>query len=343
MGDFQFEKKKMAEAILSDEVCRYFGLGERLGSVARVSGGRRHVVLKVETSEGKFAFKILNAMLIQNSATLEHFEITEQIGREFAGSGVHAVSAVQREGKSVNRVNGEAALVYPWIDGQVHGVGSVDKFRAAQMGETLSFMHGLELQHCEVKHEMGLIETGLWDVFAGRISGMNSSISSVLRENICHLNRWTEAANLALPRLAENMVLSHADLDQQNVIWTYEGIPWLIDWESASLQNPAVELLNLCLDWSGFPDNLPDKDCFTACYEAYIKANGGRPPEHAMRIAADGELAYLLEWLKFSLSRFSENSTEDELNIASREAHNALRSLQLFEQCKSTVLQWICG
>jgi len=332
--------KKLTELDLSDEVCRVFGLGRRLGSVELVSGGRRHVVLRVKTSEGKFAFKILNEKLIRNSADLEVFEITEQICRMFADSGVYAVSARQIEGRSVNLINGKATMVYPWIDGNVHGVGSVDKKRAAKMGETLAFMHALGLKHCEVKHELCLLEIGQWDALAEQISLMNLPIAGGL--SIRDLKRWTEAANLALPHLAENMVLSHSDLDQQNVIWANDSVPWLIDWESASLQNPAVELLNLCLDWSGFPDNLPDRDCFTACYEAYVNANGGKPPQVTMKIAADGEIAYFLNWLRFSLSRFSENATEEEMTIASREARNALCSLHLFEQCKSTVLQWIC-
>jgi aminoglycoside phosphotransferase (APT) family kinase protein len=152
---------------------------------------------------------------------------------------------------------------------------------------------------------------------------------------------WADKACSAANELQSNMILSHGDLDQHNVIWSTNTTPAIIDWESVSLQNPTQELFNLCLDWSGFPDTLPCKNAFLACYEGYQRANGGRTESTPIETALTGEFAYLLYWLSFSLSRSIATRSDEELEIAVSEASNALRSLRMLDECKDLLLSWI--
>lgn len=324
-----------------DDVCRAFELGEQIANAQRISGGRRHLVLKVETAIGNFALKILNDGLIQDDGSDALFELSERVAQLFADNGIPSVSALKRNGKCFHRVNDKSALAYNWVDGTVHKVGTVNEACAAQMGKTLGKMHALNMQEPSFRQIVSLFDANLWTKFIEQITRLSLPLADVLHENASNIHAWAAEANSALPLLQANTVLSHGDLDQQNIIWSDEWAPSIIDWESASLQNPAVELLNLCLDWSGFPNGTPDKECFIVCYREYLESNENKTVLGSLDLAVKGELAYFLGWLSFSLSRCNENSSDAELQIASDEAMNALRSIHLFMESKDRLLSWI--
>lgn len=323
-----------------DDVCRAFELGDQIANSQCISGGRRHLVIKVETRSGNFALKILNEALTQDDNGAS-FELSELVAQSFADNGIPAVSALKRNGKCFHRMNSKSAMAYNWIEGKVHKVGTVNKICAAQMGKTLGEMHALNLQEASFVQDVSLLDEKLWNKFIEQLTRLQHPLADVLLKEASNLQAWTADVNSALPLLQTQAVLSHGDLDQQNIIWSDEWSPSIIDWESASLQNPAVELLNLCLDWSGFPDRIPDKECFTACYFEYLKANRNKTVLDSFDLAVGGELAYFLGWLSFSLSRCNGNSSDAELQIASTEAKNALRSIHLFVELKDQLHDWV--
>ena len=332
------------DAVLSkyiDGICRVFQLGNPLSAAVPASGGRLHHVWRLRTSEGEFALKLLNENIMKKETALAAYERSEFVARSFSAQGVPAVTALFLDGTCVKHLDGHAFMVFRWIEGQAHSVGTIDASRAAKMGEVLGTIHGIKLDADDFKYLGKAVDADQWTriLIDTKAAAKGHPVAARLDANARNLALWAEQACTVNEPLQRNLVLSHGDLDQHNVIWANNSEPAIVDWEMVSLQNPSVELLNLCLDWSGFPDRVPDKEAFIACIDAYRKLNAGRTQLENFDTAANGEIAYFLRWLSYSLERISDASAEEN-EIALTEAGNALRSLRLFDECKSMIRSW---
>lgn len=323
-----------------DEICRVFNLGDHVLNFERASGGRIHNVWKLETTEGRFAVKVLNKVLLKKKDILAAFERSERVARAFSSHGIPAVSALQIEGKCLRHIQGKVVMVYQWVDGAVLSCGTVDKQCAEAIGQVLGEIHALDLDASEFRPAIKPIDPDCWRVLSAQAQELGHQLAELLETNLERLNNWSQRAVAVEEAMQETMLLTHADLDQQNVIWSGNLSPAIIDWESASLQNATGELLNLCLDWSGFPETIPCKEAFQACLRGYRKGNAGKTSLISFEIALNGEFGYLLRWLLFSVTR-SFSAAADEKDIAISEAASALRSLTLLDECKDTLISWL--
>ncbi len=340
------------------KICRSFELGEVLRQPEPVCGGRLHHVWKLETTEGSFALKVLNERLMQKKDIASAYERSENLARSFAALKIPAVSALLRNSKSLHIIEDSAYMIFPWIEGKALKVGTVDDKCAEKMGTVLGHIHainlGLDPEHKDFKKPaFSSGDPDKWSAIISETKAANIPLGDVLAENTEKIRAWSLQACNAVEVLNKNLILSHGDLDQHNVIWRDNFDPAIIDWESAGLQNPFVELLNLCLDWSGFPESSPNKQAFLACLQGYQKANAGKTlfgisatafsesgflESGFLETVFNGEIAYLLRWLLFSLHRALASSNEEK-QIALSEAQNAWRSLCLFEECKPFLIE----
>jgi thiamine kinase-like enzyme len=112
---------------------------------------------------------------------------------------------------------------------------------------------------------------------------------------------WYARYRQVLPDLYRHQVLSHRDLDQKNVLWPDAETPLLIDWESAGMINPTVELADVALNWSGVTVGEPDPAAFAAVVAAY-RDHGGRLTDEP-RDALYAVLVNWLAWLRYAASQ----------------------------------------
>jgi aminoglycoside phosphotransferase (APT) family kinase protein len=96
-----------------------------------------------------------------------------------------------------------------------------------------------------------------------------------------------------------NQTITHSDMDPKNVMWNNDN-PVIIDWESASLDNPHRELIEIALSWSGFLSNNFSEEKFKAILEEYTKV---MLFEHNRYITICGNLVGRFGWLKYNLER----------------------------------------
>ncbi len=325
--------------VLLEEICQELKLGNFISSKP-ISGGRIHKVWQLKTGKGSFALKVLNEKIIEQKVTAcAEYERSERVARAFADLGVPARPALFVNDNCVHLISGKAIMIYDWVEGITQKVGSVDALRAEKMGEVLGTIHGINLDSSGFIPVCRAKSPEQWSNLIEQAKTTKHPVGVQLEANTKNLMIALERAMNAAESLKKGMLLSHGDLDQQNVIWLENSEAAIIDWESVSLQNPAVELLNLCLDWSGFPDQVPNKEAFLACFNGYQKSNRGRTALTSMEIAFDGEVEYFLSWLYFSLTRLS-NASADEADIALTESLNALRSLCLFSECEQLLSTW---
>jgi thiamine kinase-like enzyme len=147
----------------------------------------------------------------------------------------------------------------------------------------------------------------------------------------------------AAERLSHNLVVSHRDLDQKNVIWPDPASPFLIDWEAAGLVNPTKELAGVALSWSGQNVGPPREDTFSAIVEAYFEAGGiltatGLDAIHGM-------MGTWLAWLLFNMRRsLGESiSSEEERLIGVRETTSTLAILRNLAEHAEIWAAWLEG
>lgn len=101
--------------------------------------------------------------------------------------------------------------------------------------------------------------------------------------------------------LKTQIVVSHGDLDQKNVLWNKSNSPILIDWECARKLNPTHEIVNACLDWSGITTNF-NKDIFLKIIRTYSES-GGTLDNNILPAAFNAVLGNWINWMAYNIER----------------------------------------
>jgi thiamine kinase-like enzyme len=107
--------------------------------------------------------------------------------------------------------------------------------------------------------------------------------------------------NKSNSKLQNYQVFSHRDLDMKNVIWDSENNPLIIDWESAGLINPLVDLIRLALDWSGEANGKADKNLFIEIFKTYTEAHS--LDKNNIKDAFYSSIWDNLGWLEFNIKK----------------------------------------
>lgn len=126
--------------------------------------------------------------------------------------------------------------------------------------------------------------------------------------------------------LRGELVISHRDMDQKNVLWTENNNPAIIDWEAAGPTNPAVELFDTALNWSGMAVD----DEGLKSFEIFIKGyrSEADPPLTDADTAFIGIIGNWMEWLEFNLQRATDDSYDaEEKQLGEREVSSTMRTI----------------
>jgi hypothetical protein len=274
-------------------LCDKLGLGLPLGEPVSVSGGFLHPMWRLETGGGTVAIKDVTGIGLE-----DEYRRAEQIARLAAERGVQAPLALLADGSPIVRLRGAGhpkVLVYPWIEGAILPPGPVGIVPAARMGEALARIHAV------APHTLGF-PPGSWSpptldlddllLIARRAERLGLAWAADLRQLRPEIALWYTRYRQVLPDLYRHQVLGHRDLDQKNVIWHDADTPVLIDWESAGMTNPTIELADVALNWSGVTAGEPDRETCAALLSAYLEQVG-----HITDQPRDALYAVLVNWL----------------------------------------------
>lgn len=315
---------------LARRVCSLFNLTAPK-RVEAVAGGLQHRLLRVQSEAGEgFALKLLSRRATSSEESIERFEYGETLASLAARSGVPAMVALrQNDGSFVARVEGQCALLFPWIEGEVLSPHAVSPARAAQMGGYLARIHALEVRFPE--HSAPAPEAfpdGHFQQLARRAHAQNASWSPKLSEAAEELERLNARARAAQLSLQSDWVTGHLDFDQKNVLWQGES-PTILDWEQAKPISPALEAMGAGLSWAGQSAGAPSKEVFLAWLAGYGSQRPLRLED--LETATDGVIGKWTIWLEFNLQRLlDENADARERQIAFDAGMHALNAtLQL--------------
>jgi Ser/Thr protein kinase RdoA (MazF antagonist) len=208
-----------------------------------------------------------------------------------------------------------------------------------QIGAILGRIHRLSLDISNAGAPGRLADTAEWCRLSEAVLAGNAPWASSLAAILPRIAEWESAGLRANLSLGEHRVTSHGDLDQKNVLWSNNGHPWLIDWESAGPVQPAVEVIAAALDWSGQTACAPDRETFSAVLAAYrsvadLSAEG-------CRLALDVRLADWLSWLKANMERSMDiRRSKEEQELGAREAAKTIATLRSLSDNREALAKW---
>jgi len=154
----------------------------------------------------------------------------------------------------------------------------------------------------------------------------NCSFAQNLKKSHNALMLINDQYHEAIPKLKQNCVISHGDLDQKNVLWNKQDQPFLIDWESARLLNPTYEILNACLDWSGITTEYFNSEFFKLMMNKYI-TEGGKIDEGSLRPALFGIMGNWINWLVYNIKRSCDAEFAEQRTIGIEQVDQVLMTL----------------
>ena len=249
--------KKIFEALAID--CKH-------AVIRPLCGGRMHEVWQVDN------------YVVKRLRHADKFEESQSVARKFLASGIPAVVPLDLNQKSVIEIDGELFMVFPFIEGKSITVADITTEEVETVAHLLRRMHQLKLVDPFIKpFELCFVTSD----FGSHASPMIDLIIKKYHE-------------YPLPK---NVVLSHRDLDFQNILWGQEGLQ-IIDWDLAGLISPVADLLCTALYWSVVSANRFSFKNFREFLEAYGDIGG---LQSHFKGAFYWVLTYWLDWALYNI------------------------------------------
>ncbi len=178
--------------------------------------------------------------------------------------------------------------VFPWIEGEILCQARVTPDAAAQVGEALAHVHLAGASFPEAPpSRFGPAQLHA-RIRALRALALAPELAAVVERLAAKLDRCASRAPLAA-----GWGLAHGDLFRDNVLWNDGRIAALLDFESASHESYAFDLMVTLLAWC-FGDRL-EPDLARAMAQGYART----------RPLSEGEAARLHDEGTFAALRFS--------------------------------------
>ncbi|MFN8149235.1 MAG: aminoglycoside phosphotransferase family protein [Candidatus Nanopelagicales bacterium] len=283
------------------DVLRAFGLPGDVVAVEPVEGGWSNTVLRVATTEGAYAVKVLRNPW------------GECRWRDWLAEGWRVELAARGAGvampEPVPGPKGEVSLdvaadggpvavrVHRWVEGaRTVPREPVDVPLARWVGATLARVHGLALRPLDPSlyaGRVGLTGADVWPDLVARSRERQAPWTDALvaAEPVAR-----RAAALLEPWDPDDEVLGHGDVDQKNLLLA-DGGPLLCDWDVVLPLPPAHDLAHAAVTMAGWREPAAAR----AVVEGYAETHGEQP---RLRPGDLGPaLASRLGWVRFSVDR----------------------------------------
>jgi Ser/Thr protein kinase RdoA (MazF antagonist) len=284
-------------------ICDLFKLGLPIGEPERIFGGLLHKIWRVSTEKSSYAIKQLSSNIdLTNKAIVQNYNLTEEIASRFSEQKIPALSALSQKGTYLNMLGDTGFLIYPWEDGAPLQKDMVSEYHALKIATILAKMHAINLSVPEITEpEFDIHSSAYLIEVIQKAKHHQCPFSNTLIELQSDILVINTAFQNSVFLLKKQVVVSHGDLDQKNVLWDKINNPILIDWECARKLNPTHELVNTCLDWSGITTNF-NKDIFLKMIRAY-SASDGHLDNNILPAAFNAVLGNWINWMAYNIER----------------------------------------
>ncbi len=317
----------MEEVNIIEKLIKECDLGEMLQIPKRVFGGLLNRMYKVKTDKGMYAVKLLNPEVMKRPTAMKRHLFAEKVSNFAKENGVSCLPAKIINDKTVQKVNGYYFLLFDWIEGKAIGDEELDLEKCEKVARELAKLYKVDFGNLKNETESYYEKTAIdWDFYAEKLT--NANLKELLNKNKEKFHELDKRSIEALKIIEKNTVISHTDLDLPNILWVNDE-PVIIDWESAGLINPSMELIDTAWNWSG-GQNYFDIEKFKVFVKIY-EENGGDTSDFEKAIEANFKAKF--GWLEYNLKRVCgiECIDEEEKNLGEKEVVRSIDEINKFE------------
>lgn len=256
----------MINKLIAQRVLKKAGIEQNITALEPLGGGRQHDVFLLSlTNKQHIVLKNLSLDCYLGHYSASHFEYTEQLASYIDSKLNCAVAALNIKGTKHYTIsdNGAFFLIFPFCEGTIEHHLSGEQCYI--MGRLLANIHNLkpiELPLTPMSFSPFKIEQ--WSEL------LNGYIEPSTLELFIQLADRCYQTRNAYKGLR---VLSHRDINLENILWLRPDKPMLIDWESAGLIQPGVELIGLAFNMAGISNSKLDLEKLRLTVKGYCSAS----------------------------------------------------------------------
>lgn len=315
-------------------ICSSFHLGNPVNDIIPVRGGLIHRMWRLDTNNGSYAIKELNAAIMKRPRIHESYIQSEEIAAALKRRNIPVETALIHNKTPLFETGGAIVMVYPWVEGQTLTLNEVTPKHANKIGRLVAAIQAINITSLDFPiPEIHSISTERWQALIGEARDKKLPWAEDAHKNLPNLIAWTDLSRNAKQHLNKQLIISHRDMDPKNVIWRDATSPVLIDWEGAGLINPTAEIINVAMEWAGMTEVMFRKNIFLAVISGYRENQG-------LIVAAEAQAAFyglmggLLDWLEFNMFRSiaSSDFNSETKQLGVSETAMTLNKLQFISQ-----------
>lgn len=282
-------------------ICTKLDLGKLDKEVVKCSGGITNQIYKCETSKGIYAIKILNNQnILKDKNILIKIEKSEKISNIAKENGINTVNAIKFNDSYIQNIDGEYILVYDWCNGIVLKTCEITCDNVAKVAEQLAKLHKLKVYE---KVKLTKYNKINYRYYYNLLSECSEEWCKAFKDKIDYLEKIYQKVYSCYSVLEEKYSYCHKDLNRKNILWS-DDVPYLIDFETACIDNPYIDFFNSI--WFLSADVQEDK-FITFCnnYFKYMEF-----PKNINNLAYAGIIEEC-NWLEYSLKRVLGNDKSE--------------------------------
>lgn len=288
------------------KVCNELNLGKLLEEPTILTGGITNKIYKVKTNRKIYAIKILNKDNIsKNKDLLKKIELSEKIAF-IASEKINVINAIRFNDKCIQNIDNNYILIYPWCNGKILLTKELTVDNVKKSANVLANLHKIKVNdRIKIEKYKKIDYRKYYDVLIYN----NEEWAEFFKDKFNLLiNIYDKVYNSYL-KLSNQLCYVHKDLNRKNIMWD-NNIPYIIDWETATVGNPSLDFFNSA--W--FLTNDVEYDKYSAFVNEYLSIMKLRDDiENSVYAAIIDEC----NWLEFSLKRalgmHSKNNNQIEL------------------------------
>ncbi len=257
------------------KIANDYALGSLIEQPEPIKGGLLHQVWLLKTTTGKYVVKQLNLCYGAQNPNLLSESQAQEVAAEMLAHGIPTVSALQPINQNF--------LVVPFVEGKIIPATLTTPEMAHKIGVILGNIRAVNLKQ-------GATVSPKWEGLAKEHWQLKFKHS----DHLSKLVKWSEQAKTANEQLQKELIFSHRDLDDKNILWR-NAAPTILDWEYSGLIDATLDLLIVALNFSGVQYGELNFANFRAVFNGYCEINKTLPkitPQHIYLY-----FGYCLDWI----------------------------------------------
>jgi thiamine kinase-like enzyme len=237
-------------------VCDFFNIGSML-SCSALPTARTHDSLKVDTPDGTYVIKSFPTTSKQSLIN------SESIAKYVANADLPAITATEHNNNLLFEHQNNLYIAYPYIDSHTYKRSEISLEQSMVVSAFLAKLHNLNITLPAEPEWTYQYHPRIWQAAEAELP-MVEQMKPIIEH--CY-QTYADLKNKTDP----DIITSHRDIDDTNIIWKNTEEFFIIDWELAGKIDAAVELMYVAIIFCMELDQYFNLEKFQAILKQYLE------------------------------------------------------------------------